>query len=261
MPRALWKAKIKIADRRIAVKLFAALDAHSVPLRMLHNKDLAPITQRLRDKQTGATYSYKDARRGLVLDNGEAVKLSESELASLEANSSRDIEIMGSLARQAVELIWLSRPYYLGAEDDAENSYRDYATLYEALRKEDCCLLAKWTMRKQYYHGLVFAGNDNQLLLYTLNTKDKVVQFPTVALCTDELSGKERQMALQLVESLAGEFSPEDYSDQYKKRLLNYLEAKAAGRIKRLPKLRRKKASTASILKQLEGSLKAVGNG
>jgi DNA end-binding protein Ku len=61
-------------------------------------------------------------------------------------------------------------------------------------------------------------------------------------------------MAVQLIDALSGEFEPELYEDEYRKRVAELIEAKASGkRIRLEPK--RERERPASLASALEKSL------
>ena len=112
-------------------------------------------------------------------------------------------------------------------------------------------------MRKKYYSGALRAVDD-YLFLFTLRDANEVI-------LADELtkpSGaaptqKELAMAKQLVEMLQGEFNPKEYKDEYRERVMEFIEAKAKGRRPRLHAVQTRKPST-SLMDQLAKSLKTV---
>jgi DNA end-binding protein Ku len=64
-------------------------------------------------------------------------------------------------------------------------------------------------------------------------------------------------MAAQLVEALSGDFEPEQYEDEYRKRVEELIEAKASGKRIRLEPKRERRAP-ADLTAALEKSLAAA---
>jgi DNA end-binding protein Ku len=64
-------------------------------------------------------------------------------------------------------------------------------------------------------------------------------------------------MAKQLVEMLKGEFDPKDYKDEYRERVMEFIEKKAKGHKPRLALVKSKKKA-ASLDKVLQKSLEAL---
>jgi DNA end-binding protein Ku len=67
-------------------------------------------------------------------------------------------------------------------------------------------------------------------------------------------SKRELDMAGKLVESLQEPFKPEKFEDTYRERLLEYIEAKAKGKVASLPK-RTEAADPGDLLAALEASV------
>ena len=67
-------------------------------------------------------------------------------------------------------------------------------------------------------------------------------------------SQKEFKMAEQLVSALEGEFKPENFRDDYRDRVLNFINSKARGKKPRLAVARQKKGTT-SLADDLTRSL------
>jgi DNA end-binding protein Ku len=67
-------------------------------------------------------------------------------------------------------------------------------------------------------------------------------------------------MAEQLVEALEGDFKPEEFRDEYRDRLSDFLEAKAKGKHPRLRKITERRGR-GSLEQQLAKSLAAMKRG
>jgi non-homologous end joining protein Ku len=64
-------------------------------------------------------------------------------------------------------------------------------------------------------------------------------------------------MAKQLVELLQGEFDPKEYKDEYRERVMEFIEKKARGRAPRL-RVVKPRRSTASLDKVLSKSIQSL---
>ena len=84
---------------------------------------------------------------------------------------------------------------------------------------------------KQYVAAL--RPVDGRLMLSTMAFADEVVDPAAIDELADlddvKISAKELAMAEQLVESLAGDFEPERFSDSYREQVLELIAKKAAG--------------------------------
>lgn len=253
--RAMWKGRIRFGDVDVPVKLYSAIRSTSgVHFRLLHEKDLQPVQQQMVDPDTGKVVEYEDVRRAFPTEDGDLVMLDEDELAALEPEGSRDIEITRFVDPEVITHQWYDRPYYLGPDD----SEGDYFALAEALRKAKKEGVARWVMRKKEYVGALRV-EDEYLMLMTLRHAGEVV--PATALNAPggrELDRREIQMAKQLVAALEGDLDLEAYHDEYRERVLELVAAKAEGKVLRFPKAPGKKKEDESLSAALEQSLRAA---
>jgi DNA end-binding protein Ku len=112
-------------------------------------------------------------------------------------------------------------------------------------------------MRKKHYVGAL-RSRDGYLLLITLRHTEEVLSArdlePPPGKPPDE---REIRMAEQLVAALEDKFRPQDYSDEYRERVLKHIEAKAKGRKPKLETISKPQA-TKSLADALAASLKAA---
>lgn len=253
--RAMWKARIRFGDVDVPVKLYSAIRSTSgVHFRLLHEKDLQPVQQQMVNPQTGKVVEYEDVRRAFPTEDGELVLLDDEELAELEPEASRDIEITRFVDPDVITHPWYDRPYYLGPDD----SDQEYFALAAALRRQKKEGVARWVMRRKEYVGALRLEGEH-LMLMTLRHAGEVV--PASALEAPggrALDRKEIQMAKQLVAALEGDLELEAYHDEYRERVLELVEAKAQGKVLKFPKAPKKKADDESLAAMLEQSLKAT---
>jgi DNA end-binding protein Ku len=76
-----------------------------------------------------------------------------------------------------------------------------------------------------------------------------------------EVNERELDIAKQLVESLAGSFEPEQYSDTYREKVLELIEAKAAGEEIAVQPQVEEAAPVPDLMAALKASLEAVRSG
>lgn len=223
--RAMWKARVKIGERRIPVKLYSAIEDRSVHFRLLHAKDHAPVRQALVDPETDEVVPFEEARRGFVTGEGTVVRLDPEEIAAVQPEPSRDIVVERVLPAHVLDHRWYDRPYYLGPDGSAGA----YAALARALERSGREGVATWTMRNKAYQGVLRLHRGYPVLI-TLRHEDEVIdQDELEAPKGAEPDEREFAMARQLVGMLAGAFEPEAYRDSYRDRVLELIAAKRRG--------------------------------
>ncbi|MBR9990317.1 MAG: Ku protein [Gemmatimonadetes bacterium] len=253
--RAMWKGRIRFGDVDVPVKLYSAIRSSSgLHFRLLHEKDLQPVKQMMVNPATGEIVDYEDVHRAFPTDDGLLVMLDEEELAALEPEASRDIEVTRFVDPEVITHAWYDRPYYLGPDD----SDPEYFALAEALRRQKKEGIARWVMRKKEYVGALRLEGD-YLMLMTLRHTGEVVPASTLnAPAGRALDKREVDMATQLVAALEGDLELEAYHDEYRERVLELVEAKTEGKVLQFPRAPRKKIADDSLSDILEQSLKAA---
>lgn len=253
--RAMWKGRIRFGDVDVPVKLYSAVKSTGgIHFRLLHEKDLEPVKQEMVDPESGRVVEHDNVRRAFPTDDGVLVMLDDAELAALEPDASRDIEITHFVEPEAITHPWYDRPYFLGPDDSDD----EYFALAEALRRQNLEGVARWVMRKKEYVGALRVEGD-YLMLMTLRHAGEVV--PASALEAPggrTLDKREIRMAKQLVAALEGDFDPAAYRDEYRDRVLELVEAKAEGKVLKFPKAPKKKQDDDSLAAMLEQSLAAA---
>lgn len=256
MARAIWKGTLRFGDAAVPVKLYSAVEDRSIHFRLLHEKDLVPVSQHMVHPETGDVVASDDVRRGHEVEPGVFVVLDEKELAEAEPEGSRDIEILRFVPPSRIDGRWYDRPYYLGPDEDGAS----YFALVDALQTREREGVARWVMRKKEYLGALRV-RDGYLMLVTLHHADEVVdasQLPAPA--GRKLSDREVAMAEQLVSSLEGPFDPTGFQDEYRARVLELVASKAEGRTLKLEKPRRRKQE-GSLEEMLRRSVSAAKEG
>jgi DNA end-binding protein Ku len=254
--RAIWKGRIRFGDVDVPVKLYSAIEGRGVHFRLLHEKDLEPVKQQMVDPESGKVVEYEDVHRAFQTEDGDLIMLDDDELAGLEPNASRDIEITRFVERGAIGHQWYDRPYFLGPDGDDEA----YFGLAEALRKQGKEGVARWVMRKKEYVGALRLEGDH-LMLMTLRHAGEVVPASELkAPGGRALDEREVRMAAQLVAALEDELDMTGFQDEYRDRVLELVEAKAEGKVVKFPSAP-KKETEKSLAAMLEQSLKATRKG
>ena len=125
------------------------------------------------------------------------------------------------------------KTYYLGTQDDGKDAYR---LLHDALDKTGRAGIGRWVFHNREYLVAVRALGD-VLAMHTMRFHDELVEGSEleIAAPSRKPSARELEMAGKLVETLHADFEPEDYEDTYRERLLAYIEAKAKGKLDKLP--------------------------
>ncbi len=237
--RAIWKGVIQVGTHQVPVKLYSAVEDRSVHFGLLDASYGKPVKQQLVNPRNDEIVEYEQVQRGYKIDDGYVV-LHKDELEALTPASSRNIDISRFVDPQKLGAEWFVRPYFLGP-DGNEDAYFALAT---ALAEEQQEGVAQWVMRKKEYVGAL-REYQGYLLLITLRHAEEVIAREKLPVPEGRAHNpKELQMAEQLVRGFSDEFDPHQYRDEYRERVLAFVEAKAQGKKPRLKATRPKKPET-----------------
>ena len=165
--------------------------------------------------------------KGFEFEKGRFVLFTPAELKALEAGARRSIDIVAFVPGGSIDPIYYDKAYYLVPEPPA---VRTYSLLLETMRRAGRSALAKWAWRGKEYVVEVRAASGGlvlQQLLYAEEVRPiEALRVPTVPVGEAELA-----LATQLVDTITEEgYDPSRFVDEERRRVLEAVEAKVAGR-------------------------------
>jgi DNA end-binding protein Ku len=250
--RAIWRGVLKVGRDGIPVRLYSAVEDRTVHFHLLERRTHERVKQHMVNPRNGEEVPTEEIRKGYEVDQDRFVIIAEDELTSLTPEASRDIEVPHFLPEGRIPHPFYERPYYLGPDGDTKS----YFALAEALERREREGLARWVMRGRQYLGALCA-REGYLLLITLRHSEEVLSARELPAPGGKAPDtREIAMAEQLVATLEGEFRAEDYSDEYRARVLQHIKAKAKGRKPRLAKVPKRRETPTSLVDVLAASLK-----
>ena len=251
--RAIWKGELKLSSTKVPVKLYSAVQDKTVRFHILESRSKQRVKQHMVEPGSGKEIETKEIQKGFEVEPGTFVILDEEELAKLEPEASREIEITQFVPPSQIPPEYFDRPYYLGPDGD-QAAYYAFAAALKNREREG---VARWVMRKQPYVGAIRAVDD-YLMLFTLRNAEEVLSAKDLPKPSGRAPDKkELAMATQLVELLKGEFDPKEFKDEYRERVMEFVEKKAKGHKPRLKLVKAKKKTTA-LDKALSKSIEAL---
>jgi len=229
MPRAIWSGAISFGLVNIPIKLYAAVSRKNVSFNQLDSRTGARIRYRKVSAADGEEVAAEDIIKGYELSSGAYVTVGDDELAALDPEANRTIEIEEFVDLADIDPLFYDSAY-LVAPDKA--TLKPYALLCRAMEESGKVGIARFVMRSKQYLCAV-RPKDGALVLSTMVYADEVndpAEIDEIADLRDvELTGKELDMARQLIASLEEHFDADKFEDTHRNRVLDLIERKAAG--------------------------------
>jgi DNA end-binding protein Ku len=253
-PRALWKASLEVGGAiRVPVKMYTAVRPQEIHFHMLHDQDGVRIRQVLECPVENKEVPREHAVKGFELRKGEYVIVHDDDLEHCGPVASRTIEIRQFVEPSAIDPIFFEKTYYLGPDEGADKSYH---VLAAAMKRSGKMAVVEFVLRNKQYlaalrtldHG---DGGEALLCLQTMRFADEVLtpeeaewgeppegeakskgkgkKKGDAGVVTAKVSERELAMAEQLVASLASDFDPSRYHDEYRDCVMEMIQKKAAG--------------------------------
>jgi DNA end-binding protein Ku len=225
----MWSGAISFGLVNIPIKMFTAVSRKSVSFNQIDTRTGSRIQYRKVSAADGEEVASEQIAKGYQLSSGDYVLVGDDELAALDPEATRTIDIEQFVDLEEIDPIYYDSPYYIAPDKAAR---KPYALLTRAMEEEGKVALARFVMRsKQYLAAL--RPKDGVLVMSTMVYADEVNdpkelgEFDDVA--EVDVSDRELRMASQLVESLTEPFEPERFEDTYRNQVLELIERKAAG--------------------------------
>jgi DNA end-binding protein Ku len=229
MARAIWSGAISFGLVNIPVKLFSAVSKKTVRFHQIDSESGQRIRQQ-RVNPEGEEVPYDQIVKGYEISPDRYVTITPDELETLEPQKTRTIDIEAFVDLDQIDPIFYDHPYYLAPDKGATKAYK---LLVDAMEEAGKVAVARVVIRSK--ESLVaLRPRDGVLTMETMLFADEVISPDSL----DELSAaadggkttkRELEMAKQLIDSLSADFEPAQYTDQYRERVLDLIERKAAG--------------------------------
>ncbi len=229
MPRATWSGSISFGLVNIPIKLYTAVSRKNVRFNQIDTRSGSRIKQKRVSEADGEEVPYEALAKGYELSSGNYVLVSEDEMASLDPEASRTIDIVEFVELSEIDPIYYDATYWV-APDKA--TIKPYALLLKAMEDSGKVGIARFVMRSKQYLCAVRPDGDH-LALSTMIYADEVndpAEVPELEPVSGvDVSDRELAMATQLVDSLVAAFEPAKYHDTYREKVMDLVERKAAG--------------------------------
>ena len=224
--RAIWKGAVSFGLVNVPVRLYSATENHDVQFRQVHREDGGRIRYQRICSIDGEQVSYDDIAKGYETEDGRMVVLTDEDLVDLPTRSSREIAVDKFVPAEQIDPMLLDKSYYLEPDKTATKAY---VLLRDALKAADRMAIVTVSIRTRMTVA-VLRVRDDVIVMQTMLWPDEI-RSPDFATLGEETGAKPSELAManMLVESLAGDYVPDDYEDDYKQAVDALVNAKLEG--------------------------------
>ncbi|MCL6711833.1 Ku protein [Pseudomonas sp. R2.Fl] len=220
MARPIWTGTLSFGLLNVPVSLMSGERKVDLHFRMLDSRDRKPIRFERVNAETGEEVPWKDIVKAYEYDKGNYVVVEEEDIRAAAPESHETVEVEAFIERDAIDPRYFEKPYVLVPGKKAE---KGYVLLRRTLESTGRIGVARVVIRTREYLSAVMPLGD-ALVLMLLRYPQELVEpdeykLPTGSASSYRISAKEEEMARQLVESMAGDWSPDDYHDEFRARL------------------------------------------
>jgi DNA end-binding protein Ku len=225
MARPIWTGTLSFGLLNVPVSLMSGERNVDLHFRMLDSRDRKPIRFERVNADTGEEVPWKDIVKAYEYDKGSYVVLEEDDIRSAAPESHEAVEVETFVDAGTIDPRYYEKPYLLVPAKKAE---KGYVLLRETLRSTGKVGIARVVVRTREYLCAVMPHGD-ALVLMILRYPQELVdpedyKLPSGSLSEYRISSKETAMAEQLIESMSGEWKPDEYHDEFRERLHTLLK-------------------------------------
>ncbi|CAN7278501.1 Ku protein [Pseudoxanthomonas sp. LjRoot143] len=220
MARPIWTGTLSFGLLNVPVSLMSGERKVDISFRMLDSRDKKPIRFERVNADTGEEVPWKDIVKAFEYDKGSYVVVEKEDIASAAPQTHESVDVEAFVDRDAIGLRFFEKPYILVPGKKAE---KGYVLLRDTLERTGKVGVARVVIRTREYLCAVVPEGD-ALVLMMLRYPQELVdpeeyKLPGGKASDYRITAKEREMAETLIGSMSATWKPDDYQDEFRKRL------------------------------------------
>ncbi len=230
MARSMWRGAVQFGLVTIPVRLYLATEARGgLSFNLLHKTCLTRIQMKTYCPFHEEYIDRADTVRGYEYAKGQYVVIEDADLEAVPLKTVRaiEIEMFVDARRDAQGAQFVRQAYYLEPEPVGRKAFYLLKHVLADAGKSAICKI----VLKDREHLAALNPYASTMLLTTLYWPDEVRKIDDLELPEAEFEFRpaELRMAEQLVAAMTGEFTADDYRDDYRQALMAVIESKITG--------------------------------
>lgn len=256
MARPIWRGSLSFGLVAIPVQLHTAVRENRPKFRLLHAKDKSPIKYERICQRDGTAVAWEDLVKGYEYERGHYVVLTKEDFKSAALQKDRRVQVTDFVPGNAIDDRFFDQPYYLLPDKGGEHAY---AIFREALKQTERVGIGKVVFRDRQHLVAVEALNDH-LMLTMMRFAEEMVEAPEMPdVERVKIPPRELKLANDLIEALAADWKPAQYTDDYQQNLQKVIKSKLKGKPVVLEGDERPmRAEVVDLAERLKASLRAA---
>ena len=253
----MWRGAIQFGLVTIPVKLYLATETGGIGFNMLHASCLNRIQMKIYCPYHDEVVPRSETVRGYEYAKGRYVVVTDEDVDSIPLKTLRaiEIEMFVDARNEAHGAQFVKQAYYLEPDEIGRKAFYLLKSVLADTGKSAICKI----VLKDREQLAALNPYSSTMLLTTLHWPDEVRSIEELTLPEEQVTFKpgERAMAEQLVASMTGEFSADDYRDDYRQALMAVIERKVSGEAPE-PAVRAEPTNIGDLMAALEASVAAA---
>ncbi len=257
MARPIWRGMLSFGLVAIPVQLHTAVREHRQRFRLLHAKDKSPIKYERVCQRDGKPVAWEDLVKGYEYERGRYVVLTKEDFKSAALERDRRVNVTDFVPAEDIDDRFFDHPYYLLPDKGGEQAY---AIFRDALKQAGRIGIGKVILRDRQ-HLVAIKSLDDHLMLTMVRFSDEIVEAPRMPeVDRVKVPARDLKLATGLIEALAAEWKPGQYTDDYQQNLQKIIKAKLKGKTFKLEdEGRPMSAEVVDLAERLRASLRIAG--
>lgn len=228
MARPIWQGAISFGLVHVPVTLHSLTKNFDLQFKLLDGRTKSTIRYERVNEETGEEVPWDQIVKAYQYEKNSYVILEEDDFKKAAVEASKLIEIQNFVLRAEIADQYFDKPYMLLPQARAE---KGYVLLRNTLEKSGKAGIAHVIIRTREYLSAVVSHGDALLLILLRYAQElkKVDEFslPSKEVKDYKITPTELKLAAQLVDSQTEAWNPENYHDEYRDKLMKWIELKA----------------------------------
>src|SRR5580698_9698907 len=226
MATSVWKGHLTFGLISIPMRMSAAARGERISFNQLHKECHSRLKQPLFCPVCNRNVERSEIVKGYEHEKDQYVLFSEEELDKIEPPSARVMEILEFVKLDEMDPLYFDSSYFITPEDAGLKAYH---LLMKAMEESGYGAIAKLTMHQREHIVIVRPGTHG-LALHTMFYSNEIRAAEVLSTDKIELREQEKTLARQLIQSLAVDWEPQKFRDQYMENVRSMIDAKLKGR-------------------------------